>query len=221
MQEIVTLHCRIDNCNTHYEYKFNEENILAICSQWRNEESEGGDWAGLLPKSPIIGEKYELLINTALKIDLNDFFWATYFEPYTEHEGLETEIGIKSMLMCLCRKKNVIEISKHYAKIEVEVINTKEINSNNNNEQETNTRTEFLNTEIDSQYVSIENFMSYSMIKANYQSDCGWTYIIEKKNDKSRIIAENHWDFHRDTWQLTNEKLNKEQEIKYGILHGV
>jgi len=213
MREIITLHCGIENCNTHYEYKFNEENILAICSQWRNEESKEGDWAGLLPERPIIGGEYELLINIPLKIDLNDFFWVTYFEPYTEHEGLESEVGIK--------KKSIIEITKHYARIEVKVINTKEINAHNNIKEETNIRTAVLNSEIESQYVSVENFMNFSMIMANYESDCGWTYIIEKRNGESRIVAENHWDFHRDTWQLINEKIDKEQETKYGIQHGV
>lgn len=39
MQEIITLHCGIENCNTHYEYKNNEDYIIALCAQWRNEES--------------------------------------------------------------------------------------------------------------------------------------------------------------------------------------
>jgi len=219
MKEIITLHCGIENCSTHYEYKFNKESVLAISSQWRNEESKGGDWAGLLPLSPIVGEVYELFVNTAIKIDLNDLFWTTYFEPYTEHEGLESELGINSMLVCLCRKKNIITIAKHYARIEIEVIKIKEITGDNNIKEEINIRTEFLNSEIESQYVSVENFVNFSLITANYQSDCGWTYIIEKKNGESRIVTENHWDFHQDTWQLTNEKLNKEQEIKYGIQH--
>lgn len=219
MQEIITLHCVIDNCNTHYEYNHNEENVVALCAQWRNEESKGGDWAGLLPEQPKIGEKYELLINFALKIDLTQSFWVTYFEPHTEHEGLESELGIHSMLFCLCHKKSVKNVGKHIAEIEVEVIDIKKITEDNSVKVDINKRTEFLDNEINSQYVSVENYENFSLISANYQSDCGWTYIIEKKNGKSRIVAENHWDFHRNIWQLTNEQLNKKQEEKYGIQH--
>ena len=215
MQKIITLHCGIDNCNTHYEYKYDEENIVAICAQWRNEESKGGNWSGLLPEQPKVGGKYELLINFALKIDLTQRFWVTYFEPYTEHEGLESELGINSMLFCLCCMRSVIDVENRIAKIEVDVLDIKKITENN--KIETNKRTEFLDKEISSQYVSVENFENYSLISANYQSDCGWIYIIEKKNGKSRIVAENHWDFHQNIWQLTNEELNTEQDEKYGI----
>ncbi|MBX3163009.1 MAG: hypothetical protein KF900_00895 [Bacteroidetes bacterium] len=217
MQEIITLHCGIDGCNTHYEYKHDEENIVGICAQWRNEKSKGGDWAGLLPEKPNVGEKYELLINFALKLDLTQSFWVTYFDPYTEHEGLESELGINSMLFCLCRKKSVIEVGNRTAKLEIEVLDIKKITEDNVTKAETNKRTEFLDKEINSRYVSVENFEKFSVIRANYQSDWGWTYIIEKKNGKSRIAAENHWDFHQTIWQLTNEELSKEQEKKYGI----
>lgn len=217
MTEIITLHCGIVNCNTHYEYQNNGEDIIAICTQWRNEASKDGDWAGLLKEQPKAGEKYELLINFALKIDLAQSFWAIYFEPYTEHEGVESEFGINSMLFCLCHMEKVIEVGKHIARIEIEVIDTKNITKDNNVKVETNKRTEFLDKEINSQYVSVQNFENFSLISANYQSDCGWAYIIEKNNGKRRIVAENHWDFHRKTWQLTNEELNKEQEKKYGI----
>lgn len=217
MKEIITLHCGIENCNIHYEYNNNEEDILAICAQWRNETSKDGDWGGLLPEQPKLGDTYELLINFALKIDLTHRFWVTYFEPYTEHEGLESEHGINSMLFCLCSIKRVIEVEKHKAIIEIEVIDTKNITSDNNVKSETNKRTEFLDEEIKSQYVSVQNFDNFYIISANYQSNCGWTYIIEKNKGKSRIVAENLWDFHRNTWLLTNEEIENEREGKYGI----
>lgn len=219
MQEIITLHCGIDNCNTHYEYKNNEENVVAICAQWRNEESKGGNWAGLLSEQPKVGKTYELLINFALKINLTQNFWVIYFEPYTEHEGLESEHGINSMLFCLCQKKSVIDVGKHIARIEVEVVDVKKITDGYIVKADINKRTEFLDKEINSRDVSVENFENFSMISANYQSDCGWTYIIEKKNGKSRIVVENHWDFHTKIWALTNEGLTPEQEEKYGIQH--
>ncbi len=219
MQEIVTLHCGIDSCDTHYEYKFSKENIVAICAQWRNHESKGGDWNGLLPEQPVVGETYELLVSFALKIDLAQSFWVAYFEPYTESEGLESELGVNSMLFCLCHKKFIIEIGKHTAKIEVEVVDIKRITEDNSVKAETNKSTKFLDEEISSKYVSVENFDNFSLVSANYQSDCGWRYIIEKKNRKSTIVAENHWDFHQNIWQLTNELLSIGQEEKYGIKH--
>ena len=215
--KIITLHCGIENCNTHYEYMNNGEDILAISAQWRNEFSKNGDWTCLLQEKPKSGEIYELLINFALKLDITQRFWATYFEPYTELEGLESELGINSMLFCLCYVKRVIEVRKQIARIEIEVIDTKNITSDNNVKLETNIRTEFLDKEINSKYVLVQNFDNFSMISANYQRDCGWTYIIEKDKGKARIVAENHWDFHRNIWQLTNEELNKEQVEKYGI----
>lgn len=221
MEEILTLHCGIDNCNTHYEYKHSQENIIAISARWRNEESQGGAWGGLLPQQPMIGEVYELLINFPLKIDLTQRFWVTYFEPYTEHEGLDSDLGISSMVFCLCYKKSIKNLEKHIARIEVEVLDVKKITEENNVTSETNKRTEFIHKEIYSKYVSVENFENFSLISANYQSDCGWTYIIEKKSGKSRIVAEHHWDFHTKIWQLTNEELNRKQEQKYGIQHNI
>ena len=217
MFEILKLHCGIVDCNTHYEYKQNNKDIIAISAQWRNEESKGGDWAGLLAKQPKIGEKYELNINFPLKIDLNHNFWVVYFEPYTEHEGLESELGINSMLFCLCQTKKIIDVEKSFANIEIEVIAVKKIEEDNSIKIEINKRTEFLDEEINSNSVSTENFQNFSIIQANYQSDCGWTYIIEKKNGKSKIIAENHWHFHENIWLLSNEELTIEQEKKYGI----
>lgn len=219
MQDILTLHCGIENCNSHYEYKHHADDIISISAQWRNEESKGGDWAGLLAEQPIAGRKYEILINFALKIDLTQRFWTTYFEPYTEHEGIESELGINSMLICLCNCKNVIDVSRNWAKIEVEVLETKEITADNNIKTESDRITKLLDREINSGYLYVENFDHFSMISANHQGDCGWAYIIEKKNGKSRIVAENYWDFHTNIWQLRNELLNPEQEKKYGIQH--
>jgi hypothetical protein len=125
MQEIITLHCGIATCNTHYTYYYDEKNITAIRAQWRNEASKNGDWSGLLPEQPNVGETYEIAIQFALQIDLRQDFWVTYFEPYTEHEGLESEAGIDSLLFCLCRKKNVIAVTRHMAKVKVEVLDVR------------------------------------------------------------------------------------------------
>ncbi len=221
MQEILTLYCGIENCNTHYEYKYDKDNIVAITGQWRNEKSKSGIWGGLLAELPQVGQIYELFIQSAVKMNLSEKFWTVYFEPYTEHEGIDFESGIDSMLICLCEKKNIIDIKKTNARIEIEVIEVKKITDNNEINTVFNQRTEFLNEEISSKCVSIENFERFSMIKANYQSDCGWTYIIEKKEGRSKIVAENNWDFHKDIWRLIHEEISPEQEKKYGIQHNL
>lgn len=203
----ITLNCGIENCENHYDYNHSSTNIVAISAQWRNKKLMN-DWEGLLSESPRVGELYELLINFALKIDLAKNFWAIYFEPYTELEGIESEIGINSLRFCLCKTKDTIDIGKHTAKIIVEVQDVRKITDSNNVKTEINNRVNFIAKELHSSSVSVENYENFSLIKANYQSDCGWTYIIEKKNKTNRIIAENHWDFHKDIWMLTDEELN-------------
>lgn len=217
MQEIITLHCGIENCGIHYEYKSDRKDITAIAAQWRNKKS--ADWPGLMKESPRVGETYELFISFALKINLSESFWVAYFDPETESNGLESESGIIAMRFCLCRKKNVIEVEKKSAGIEVEVTEIKELGSGNEVPPGSNTGTEVISKEAHAQYASAVNFENYTIINISFQGDCGWVYIVEKKTGKSCIVAENEWDFHRDTWKLTNEELSKEQEIAFGIEH--
>ena len=79
MEEIITLKCSTKNCNAYEEYEFQEENFTAIIGQWRNEESKGGVWDGMLPEQPVVGELYELFLSGALKIDLAQRFWVVYY----------------------------------------------------------------------------------------------------------------------------------------------
>jgi hypothetical protein len=219
MTEIINIKCGIENCNQVYDYKFDENIVIAISGQWRNEQSKGGIWTGLLADKPIEGQNYELFIQSPLKIDLKEKFWSIYFEPYTAHEGIESENGIKSMLFCLCSKTKIFDIGTTNARIEIKVIKVLNTNNLENIEKTNGLRSKFLDQEINSQYCSVQNFETYNVISANYQSDCGWTYIIEKKDGKSVIIAEKKWDFHTDIWIKCNEDLTSEQEVKYGITH--
>jgi hypothetical protein len=217
MPEIITLKCGIENCTQYYEYKYDEYGIIAITAQWRNEQSKNGIWAGLLPEKPSTGEKYELFIQTAIKIDLSEKFWVIYFEPYSAHEGLDTENGICSIQFCLCNKISVKEIGISAAKIEIEVLKTVDIQQYVGLPATINEISTHIDEQINSSYYSIVNFEKYSLISINYQSDLGWNYIIGKKDGKSKIIAENHWDFHQDIWKIVHEDITKEQEEKYGI----
>jgi hypothetical protein len=219
MQDILALHCGIENCNIHCEYKYDKDKVVAIAAHWKNKKSKAGISGGLLSESPKNGQRYQLQIKDALKIDLAERFWVVYFEPYTTSEGIESEIGIASMLFCLCEKKNIINIERRQAIIEVMVIESKKITADNNIKADINIKTNFLNRKINPQYVSILHFERFSMIEASYQGDCGWTYIIEKKDGSSRIIAEHNWGFHENLWQLINEELTAEEEKIYGIQH--
>lgn len=217
MKEIITLHCGIENCSSHYEYKHNEDSIVAICASWHNEKSRKDDSSWLLAKQPMIGETYEISINFPISIDLAQHFWVTYFDPYSECNGLDSEQGIDAMLFCLCQKKNIIDVGNHRAKIEVEVLNSLKVTEGGVANEDNNKRTKLLDEVFDSHSISIEKFEHFIMISANYQGDFGWTYIIEKKHDKCILVAENNWDFHRNIWTLTNEELGQEQEQRYGI----
>ncbi len=219
MQDIITLHCGVDNCNTHYVYEYSEEKVVAIAAQWRSPKAAAAEEEGvaLLPAPPLTGETYVLQINFPLKINLAQHFWATYFEPATEEQGLDSESGINSLLFCLCRKKRIVAIAKKTASIEIEVIRVKKITDKSPAKAETAIRTALLEKELGSSYVSVENFTNFSLIRASFQGDCGWTYIVRKENGRSTIVAENQWDFHQDTWLLVNEEISKEQVDKYGI----
>jgi len=217
MSEIITLKCGIENCTQHYEYKYSEYDIIAITAQWRSEQSKDGIWAGLLPDKPSIGEKYELFIQNALQIDLSENFWVIYFDPYSTHEGLNSEDGIRSIQFCLCSKISVKEIGISTAKIEIEVLKTVGTQQYASLSTTTNTASIHIDEQVNSSYYSVVNFEKYSLISINCQSDLGWNYIIGKINGQYKIIAENHWDFHQDIWKIIHEEITKEQAKKYGI----
>ena len=218
MQNTITLYCNIEKCSSYYKYHYSSEKIIGIDAKWRNQASQKGPWGGLLPEQPLIGESYELIISFPLSIDLNQHFWAVYFEPYTQSEGIESELGLKSMLFCLCQHKKLINRARTWANIQVQVLETKSITAERPKTQ-ANKIAEFLDNNIMkfTNQVSISNFEHFSMIDANFQSNCGWTYLIEKGKEETRILAENYWDFHTNIWELINEPLTKEQVKKYGI----
>lgn len=213
---IIDLKCRIENCNQHTLYQFHDKNIIALTAKWRSKQSTEGLWAGLLDESPTKNNNYELLIENPIKIDLNTNFWVVYFNPYATHEGIDSESDIDSMLFCLCRKISILEVGISKLKLEIEVLNVLDFDYSDQISV-TNENAIFLDKEIDSQYYTITNFENFSKISINIQSDTGWTYIIETKNGKSKIVAQNYWDFHENTWKLVNEVLTLDQKKRYGI----
>lgn len=215
--DAISLKCGIENCNQHYTYKLDKNNIIALSGQWRNEESKGGIWTGLLTDMPIVGQKYELLIQSPIKINLNENFWCIYFDPYTTHEGIDSESGINSIIFCLCSRVLILEIGISKLRLEIEVQETLNLDYIEKISSTDHEIPVLLDKEFNSDYYRIENFKNYSLISINYQGDAGSMYIIEKKNNKSKIIAENIWGFHQNTWKLTNIELTLEQERNYMI----
>ncbi|WP_433830752.1 hypothetical protein [Flavobacterium anhuiense] len=214
--EIVEIKCRVENCQHHYLYENQENEINAITAQWKNKHSKEENSAGLLEESPKKNQVYELLIQTPMKIDLNKNFWVVYFDSYSTFEGIDSESGINSMLFCLCRKVSVLEIDVSKLRLEIEVLNVLDLGYSDNIST-TKENSAFLDEQVNSAYYTIENFQRFSKISINIQSDVGWTYIVEKQHGKSKIVAQNVWDFHQNIWKLTNENLTEEQEKKYGI----
>jgi|GEM_PF-2380998 len=219
MPENIYIKCGLENCTQYFEYTLDTSDPIALTAQWRNEESKGGIWGGLLATKPVEGEKYELQIWGALKIDLSENFWVSYFDPYSTHEGLESEEGINSARFCICKKLDIIEIGINNISLTVEVLQARDLGYAERLPKTSCQITQILDKEVNSSHYSIEDFDRFSLIKLNYQSDIGWTFIVSKYGHTSRIVATNFWDFHQNIWQFTNEELTPEQENKYGIQH--
>jgi hypothetical protein len=216
----IHLKCGLENCNDGYEYTFNSLYPTAINGQFSDEESKGGDWGGLLPKKPETGKTYELKIWGALKIDLDDHFWVLYLDPYSMSEGIENEAGFESFAFCLCKQVDIIEIQERSIRLNVRIIEVKDLKGLLAYPHAKYGHSPGLDDEATSKTnYHIENFKEYSIITINIQGDLGWKYIVAKKDNKSIIIAENSWDFHENIWHLMKEELTEAQEKKYGIEH--
>jgi hypothetical protein len=220
MTQDIYLKC-MENCTSYYQYKFDNNNILALTGQWRNDESKGGIWIGLLPTKPKIDEEYELTLRGPLKINTIEDFWVLYLDPYSTHEGMESDDAIRNFTICLCRQVEVLEIQDRNVCLSVKVLQVKSIeDSVNIPKNEYNVITS-LDDHVTSRHYHVENFESFSLLVINCESDIGWTYIVSKKDNKSTIVAENSWDFHQNIWKLINEELTDEQEKRYGIQHSI
>ncbi len=206
-----------DNCSSYFQYKFEDNGIIALTGQWRNDESKNGIWAGLLPNKPEINSIYELTLNRPLKIDISENFWVIYLDPYSTHEGVESDDAIENLTFCLCQQIEVLEIQDRSIRLSVEVIKIKDISYYINIPKNEYNVFPLLNDQATSRHYHVENFNNFSLLVINCESDIGWTYIVSKKDNKSTIIVENSWDFHQNIWKLINEELTDEQEKRYGI----
>lgn len=212
MPEAITLHCGIPNCNIHFEYQHSDA-VLALFAHWTGLNAGNQ----LLAESPAVGGRYALELNFPVRLDLSHPFWALYMDPYSTHNGPGSDTGFRSIRFCLCRANAVLKLESQKAVLEVEVMDTKSLfdgdpDSNNN-------RSHDIVNDITARYSGIEHFESFSIVRVDFQGDCGTQSIIVKQEGRSILVAENEWDSHRDTWQLLHENLSPEQERALGIKH--
>ena len=208
------IHLKCQRCDQAHEYTLSDEYIIAITAQWQAEPPA----EGLLPSPPHIKQTYTIKLSGPLKIDLNLPFWATYFDPLSEYNGIETEEGMLNMRFCLCETQQVLEQTDTHLLLEIVVLKCQAVTTSTYRQRPEIGMMSLLESSASaSPYVL--NFKRYSMIDINIQSDLGLTVLIEKSNSISNIVAVNEWDFHIDAWYLYTEKLSSEKEKQYGIQH--
>lgn len=206
-------------CNDYYEYQSDDQNIIGLTGEWSDLPENTEQQTVLISEKPKTGHQYSVLVFGALLIDLEKPVWITYFDPHTTYNGIENDEGINSMTICKCNILHYTDVNPKKIRLTVEVVETIGLGHTGKTEERMNDETlERLEKNYNDPYCfSIENYEKYSFVSLNFQSDWGWNYIVEKANNKYRIVAENFFDFHKDTWQIRNEKLTDEQADKYGI----
>lgn len=214
MPNTLTLHCGIPNCQIHYAYPYSDD-IIAINAYWHKEANTNE----LLAESPIVGGRYVLELNFPVQLDLSLPFWALFMEPLSARNGLDTETGIQSMLFCSCKTNGILSQNEKQAKLEVEITELNSLTSLHNIPATQQPRLPDIEKDIAAGYGSIDHFENFSLVRVDFQGDCGTQSIIWKNNGQCYLVAENDWDFHRDTWQRLNEPLSREQELSLGIVH--
>lgn len=220
MKNIIHLKCGIENCKGHgFDYELDLINPIAVNGLFKDEKSKDGDWGGLLPNKPKVGKEYELTLSGPLEIDINEKFWVLYLDPYSTSEGIEDENGINSFAFCLCEKIKLIEVQERMMTLKVKIVERKELINDFVHLEKKFNSFDVLDMHVSSKSYHVDNFKHYSLIIINVQSDIGWTYIIDKRNKKSVIVAENIWGIHEDIWKLLNAELTEQEEKKYGIVH--
>ncbi|MCR6720963.1 MAG: hypothetical protein NVV59_11905 [Chitinophagaceae bacterium] len=168
---------------------------------------------------PNVGNSYIIELCFPVKLNLSTPFWALYMNPTAATEGLDSEAGIQSLRFCLCKAKSIISQNEKDARLEVEVSEVKSLTSLIGSAPGTAARVPDIIKDTAAGYGSIEHFENYCLVRVDFQGDCGTQSIFWKNNGRSYLVAENDWDFHRDTWELLNEPLSREQELTLGISH--
>ena len=211
---IIHLKCGIDSCNDAYEYKLDLESPKAIEAQWREIENT----TALLQDEPTIGKNYEIVISTPIKLDLEENFWILYINPNGTLNGIESEEDIDSIKFCLCKYLQTIEQQDRFVNLRVEVIKMEKPHKLIDYQTDRDTVFPILNEYfLSKHYVNIQNFKHHSLIEINVQSDLGWTYIVNRKDNQYAIIAENKWGFHECIWKPINLYLTDSEADRYGL----
>ncbi len=211
MEEIY-LKCK--HCKEAHSYKPGDNFIVAIDGEWKQIEGE------YLSDKPLDYEEYEFKIHGPLKLGLRDNFWSVFMNPDVRSNGFENEQDIRSVCFCLVKPLELMAVDDDSARLKVRVVKTVEMNSLGITENPEISWMPLLEEHSESRkYYHVENHPVFSLIDINIESDLGLTLIVEKKDSKSRIVAVNEWDFHKDLWYYYCKDITKEEELKYGIQH--
>ncbi|WP_315817117.1 hypothetical protein [Paraflavitalea speifideaquila] len=190
MAKNIHLKCGIKNCHHGHEYIYSSIGPIAITGQFRDEQSKGGNWGGLLPNKPEIGRLYELTLYGPLKIDLDDNFWVLYLDPYSLHEGIGGETDFEnSFAFCLCKQVEIIEVQESCIRLTISVIEIHDLQELLAYPYPNYGYSSILDDEaISRDHYHIENLKHYSLITINIQSDIGWNYIVAKKTTRVSLL---------------------------------
>lgn len=218
MSNTIHLKCGIEGCNDYYEYKLDLRLPKAIEARWIESLSDKEGSKTLLREIPNIGKSYEIEISSPIKLDLDENFWVLYMNPNGILNGIENEEDVESIRFCLCRSLQILKQQDKLVELRVEVVKMEEphklIDYQTDRDSVLLILNEFFLTK---HYVNIENFKHYSLIEINVQSDLGWIYIINKKDNKYTIIAENKWGSHQCIWKSINLDLTESEANRYGL----
>jgi len=213
----IYLKCNL--CDKSHEYQYSDSEYNAIEVEWISPKQE----FHLLTTTPIVDENYLVNLTSPLTLRMDNLFWAVYLNPYSSLNGIEKEQDLKDIRFCKCQINKIIELNDQQASIEIKILDIKKTDGLKTHHKP-NIQWKTLMDDGDSfnRYGSTENFKSFSYIDVNVESDLGISAVVKKEENRtSQIVAINQWDFHLDEWILCKIPLNKEEEKKYGIQHGV
>ncbi len=207
------IYLKCSACEDAHNYESNDQEIIALEAGWYTLESKS-----LLAEKPTLNQEYEVFLNGPLQLNLTNNFWSIYTNPHAHLEGFETEKDIQSVEFCFCEPIGVIETNDHTALVKIKVL--KKVNLVHALKLKpfpARLLEEFNSLSPSSRYCNVDNYKEYALIIANMEGDIGLTVIVKKEYAKNSIVAINEWDFHKNIWHSSSEKLSKEQSDKFGI----
>lgn len=208
------LKCKI--CDDTHLYTCSKHEVVALETEWKNNDEN----TSFLSEKPELHKEYNVLLKASVKIDLDNNFWSIYMHPNAQSNGIESEDDIQSIRLCLCKPIEIMYVNAATALVRIKVVKYVDLN---HDLKLNDPKIEWLDV-LDAQsksrsYYRVTNFSQYTLIDINFESDLGLTLIVYKEKSRSKIVAFNEWDFHKNLWYLCAKELTKPQEKQYGIQH--